>query len=178
MRRSCRVLSHNRIPTPFERRTTTIRISLNVMKLGTSSWSASSKAFVVGVPFTSTTVASSTFNLTLLPSNSKVPRRRGAREGSLISLFGSEPMILVPFRSQNKPASASQPFSRRRFVSISCRHLLMLCSYCSSTMLMIIPEPNSRPFTVLLYLYQVSLDRSHLLPRGRGAGSVEGQRGR
>src|SRR6266508_1018071 len=129
VRRCSRVLSHKRIPTPFERRTTTIRISLKVIKLGTSSWSASKSAVLASTPLTSTGKSDSSFNITLLPSNSNVPSRVGARLGRRMSLSGSEPMTLFPLRRQNKPANASQPFSRRRLLSTSCRHRRIPSSY-------------------------------------------------
>src|ERR1043165_3787325 len=86
-------------------------------------------------PLTSTGNFASTFKVTLFPSNSKVPSRMGARWGRRMSLSGSEPIRLVPLRSQNKPARASQPFSRRRLVSTSCLHLRTFCSYSASAML-------------------------------------------
>src|SRR6266542_5127966 len=133
--RCSRVLSHTRIPTPFERRTTTIRISSKVMKLGTSSWSASSRADFATTPLTSTGKSDWTLNVTLLPSNSNVPSCIGARLGKRISAAGSAPMRFVPLRSQNRPANASQPFSRRRLLSTSSRHLMIPFSYSSFAMM-------------------------------------------
>src|SRR5688572_7097162 len=81
-------------------------------------------AFCTSLPLTCTGTPSATCRRVTLFFNSAMPMKVGARSGRTTSQTGFEPIRFLPSFSQNKPASASQPFSRTRssyFLACHCK---------------------------------------------------------
>jgi hypothetical protein len=69
----------------------------------------------------------------------------GARSGKITSHMGFEPTRFLPSFSQNKPAKASQPFSRTSELYLSARHCRRSFSYSSCFLVAIGLIINDRP---------------------------------